>query len=259
MIGDVKDRAASVARGVTYRTVQFGLEHPVAFALVLIGILVALVLFGLTLLTGFWKYLVWAAIAYVVYRLVATGVVQSAIEQMRENPRQYVWMGFAFLAVGIAFPYFVQPQTYVDAQITLSYKLTSAEGWLGFVVAMIDANSLDASVSVVRAYEGAPLVHPTQGVPSFSSEPGDGWWVCVREATAYEKYPEYCWEIPGVNIFVRAVSGDVQSQGYFLKSLPLHSDTGYFVVTVYRDRMPIWTKNIKYVVGSEAMSLSAQR
>lgn len=246
----LREAAQSAAERVTYATVAFGLSNPVAFAAIVVGAVVLLVVGAWLFVSSTWKYLMYAAALYLVYWVVSQGVLSAAVEELRSNPRRYIWLGILLVAVGVAVPYMVEPQTYVDGQLTLYYELTSGSGIFGFVTTTVDVNSLQAEFSVVRSYEGAPLVHPVKTVPDASSEPGDGWWVCLQEVTPYERYSQYCWQIPGVSILTRAVASGVHKQGYFIKSLPIHAREGAFVVTVYSDRTPVWQRSIAYVVGS---------
>lgn len=253
-MGGVRDRVESVARGVTYRVVEFGQSNPVTFAAGLFLLAVALVVLGLLYLTGVWRYLVWLVAAYFAYRLLSSGALMQAVQHMRSEPRRYVWLGVLLIGAGLAFPYVVEPQPYANVQVQLAYKLTSGSGWLGFVVAVLDVNSIQVDVSVVDAYGGVPGLHPAKGVPEFRNSPGSGWWVCLSEVAQGVPRERYCWEIPGVNVFVRAVSGDWQRQGYYVEGVPLHSDRGFFEVTVYSDRVAVWSKKFPYVVENAMTS-----
>lgn len=236
----------------------FGVANPVAAVGIAVALAGVLLYIGLAVVEGIAKYAVWAVAAFLAYYVVSSGLLHRAVEYVRENPEQHVWAGAFLIAAGLAFPHVVPPQVYADVQLNISYNLTAGEGLFGFVTATIDPESLRADVDVVDAYGGAPGLHVPKGTPPHSQSPGKGWWVCLSVVSQGHRTGRYCWEVQGVDVLVRAVSGDRQQQGYYISSVPVPGDRGYFEVSVYRDRVRVWQDRIPYVVDDGGPDVSVR-
>lgn len=245
--GRLKERAEDVA-------LTFLLFHPVASLVIIIG----LVVLALWLIAKLIPYLFMAAALVVVglalWYIVSSGLLFAVLRELREHRERYIPLAALLFVGGLAIPYVMQPVVYADFRINFSYNLTSSEGLFGFVVTVIDLNSIDYSILSTGASSGVPVFHVVKASPDYRTEAGDkGYWLCFRSDD--ETAPTVCWPVRGTDVLSALVGGTHREESFIVYGYPVRTE-GYLFLELYRDGQLVWRGYERYVVSVPGVELN---